>query len=359
MTRVPLASLGVIVSASAPARRSWLAVIGVSVVGSLAVALVVMAFLWPSKTSTVQDVPLAIAGDEASVSQVADMLEENASGTFDVIEVEDRDEAVDLIETREVYGAIVLAAPPATPEVLTASAGNAAVAQMLAGIAAQLQQQVAAQIAAAGGDPTTVTVPVTDVVPLTEADPNGSGLAAAAFPLTLGGMLAGILVSFVITGAVRRTTALVVFSALAGTLITVVLDTWFEYLAGDFWLNAAAVSLAVLATGAFIAGCNAVLGRAGLALAAVFTMLVANPLSAAAVPWQFLAAPWGEIGQYLVPGASNALLRSVSYFPEAATGTQWLVLAAWAVGGILLVLLGALRRGDRTDASAPDASTPA
>lgn len=76
---------------------------------------------------------------------------------------------------------------------------------------------------------------------------------------------------------------------------------------------------------------------------AVLTMFVGNPLSGATMPWQFLAAPWGAIGQLMVPGASGSLIRSLSYFPEASTAQQWWTLGVWALVGVVLALIGHFR----------------
>ena len=70
-------------------------------------------------------------------------------------------------------------------------------------------------------------------------------------------------------------------------------------------------------------------------------MLVANPISAAALPWQFLPEPWGLVGQWFQPGAGATLLRDLSYFPEASSiGFAVSVLAVWAVVSLALVALG-------------------
>lgn len=103
------------------------------------------------------------------------------------------------------------------------------------------------------------------------------------------------------------------FAVSAGILLTLVLQTWFEYLQGDFWVNALVSGMSVLATSAFIVGCTSLLG------------------------------PRGIIGQYMVPGASNALIRSTSYFPDADATRQWWVLGAWIAFGIALALVGHYR----------------
>ena len=106
----------------------------------------------------------------------------------------------------------------------------------------------------------TPKVTVTDVVPLADSDPTGAGIAAAAFPLTLGGMLGGILLSLLVAGAVRRLVGLAVFGVAAGALSALILQTWFGLLQGDWLLNAAALGLGMTATAAFIIGMNALLG---------------------------------------------------------------------------------------------------
>ena len=118
---------------------------------------------------------------------------------------------------------------------------------------------------------------------------------------------------------------------------------WFGVLQGDFWINGLAVSLAMFATAAFIVGMNALIGRAGIAVGAIVTMLIGNPLSSAAQPLQFTVAPWGAIGQWFVPGASGTLVRDLSYFPDANAAFAWLVLAAWALLGVIAMLAGHFR----------------
>lgn len=203
---------------------------------------------------------------------------------------------------------------------LTAPAGSAVATQLLNGVATQLQAQLTQQVAVAGGDPTAAPqVEVTPVVELSDADPTGSGLTAAAFPLMLGGMLGGILVSLTIAGVWRRLTAVTVFAAATSIVLTLVMQTWFEYLQGDFWLNVLAIGMSILATGMFIVGCVTLLGNPGVGVGAAVTMLVGNPLSAAAMPWQFIVEPWGAIGQFTVP---RRLQRAAAFAELLPRGRQ-------------------------------------
>jgi hypothetical protein len=327
--------------APAPVRHTkWARAVALGLAGALLVALIVLAFVWPVATAEPRNLPVAVAGPAAQVESLETALDEQTGGLFAFVDVEDRDAAVSAIEDRTAYGAIVLST---APEVLTASAANISIAQQLNGLAAQLQAQLAAQVTAAGGDGSHVTVTVTDVVPLAENDPNGAGLAVASFPLVLGGMLGGILVSLLVVGSWRRVTALVVYAVGAGLAVAGILQGWFGILQGDFLVNSSALALAMFATASIIVGLNAVIGRAGIGVGAVLTMLVGNPISAATLPHQFLAGPWGDIGQFFVPGAASTLIRDLSYFPDADASALWLTLAAWSAAGLLLTVVGHFR----------------
>ena len=210
------------------------------------------------------------------------------------------------------------------------------------------------EVIATGRTDTVVTV--TPIVPLADSDPTGAGLAAASFPLTIGGMLGGVLIAFGVAGALRRLAALAGFGAGVGLVLTLVLHTWFEFIPGDFWLNALAISLSITATAAFIVGCSSLLGRAGLGIAVIVTMFIGNPLAAAATPWQFLPEPSGIIGQFLAPGASNALIRTVSYFPSADASAQWWILIGWTALGVILTIAGHYR--SRVSGAAARAEAP-
>jgi hypothetical protein len=310
------------------------------VVGSLIVGLVVLAFVWPIATASAKDLPIAITGPTAEVSAVEKAANANAASVIDFQTVSDRDAAVSQIKHRTVYGAIVLGA---STEVLTASAGSPVATQLLTGLAGALQGQLAKQVAAAGGDPSSVSVLVTDVVPLASTDKSGTGLIAASFPLVLGGLLGGILVSLLVVGVVRRLVALLVYAVAAGFVLALILQTLFGILQGAFLVNVTVLSLAMLATASIIVGFNALIGPPGIAVGAVITMLIGNPISGAALPLQFLVAPWGQVGQFFVPGAASGLIREVSYFPDADNAWRWWVLIAWSAGGLILSAAGHFR----------------
>ena len=300
----------------------WIRSAGIAVGLAAIVTIVVLAFLWPSVTANVRNIPIALAGPSAQTTAVEAALKKEAPDTFAFTTVADRDAAVKLIKERKDYGAIVLGAPP---EVLTASAANSTIAQVLQTIAPKLQATT------------------TDIVPLASTDPRGSTIGASSFPMVLGGMLGGAVIAVAIVGVWRRVLALGVYAIVGSAAITGVLQGWFGGLLNDYFVNAGAIALVLVGIGGTMLGLAAIIGTAGIGVGPVLFLLGANPISGAALPVEFYVSPWGAIGQWFPPGAGATLLRDLSYFPKADTAFLWLVLAGWAVLGLLLSTLGHFR----------------
>ncbi|GAB3809855.1 hypothetical protein [Kribbella italica] len=302
------------------------------VVAGLTVLLTVLlvAFAWPAARSEPRDIPLAVAGPQSAVGQVAAALEQAMPGGFAIEPVADRETAVQAIKDRDVYGAIVL--DQAAPEVLTASAAGPVVAQLLTQVAGKL----AAQNPAAAPK-------VTDVVPLPADDPRGAGLAAGALPLVLGGILAAaMLTNFAKAGATRVVGA-VTFAATGALALTAVLQFWLGSFEGSYWANAGVIAMSIGAISLTLLGLEWLLGTAGLGLGAATMMLLGNPLSGLTSAPEMLPSGWGTLGQFLPPGAAGTALRSVSFFDGAGAGQSLLVLAGWLLVGLVLCGLGAAR----------------
>ncbi|QGU02480.1 hypothetical protein CKALI_08100 [Corynebacterium kalinowskii] len=185
---------------------------------------------------------------------------------------------------------------------------------------------------------------VTDVRPFTEHDSRGTGLTVAGFPMVLGGIVGGVLISFMIKGSRKSAGALVLYGILGGLALAGILQFGSQVIAGNFLINALVIGLSLSATTAFIVGLKALIGTPGLPIAAMTTMLLANPISSATRPKEFLPWHWGAIGQFFVPSSSAALLRTESYFPEAPTTILWATLISWTLFGFGLLLLAHLRK---------------
>lgn len=352
--------------------------IGIAVFAAAIVSLILLAFSWPTVTADPKDLPIAAVGDQKQIDQVA----ENApAGMLDLKNADSRADAEQMIRDRDVYGAVVLGDEP---EILVSSAASPAVAQQLRAMASTMQQQIDKQAisgmqdgleqmqdalkaaseaptgaqpgqpgqqqsppsAGEGADASTTEVPhvkVTDVVPLSDDDSTGAGLAIAGLPLTIGGIIGGVLTSMLVHSRRMRAVAVVVYGGVGGLALTLILQSWFGILQGNFGLNVLAAGLAVAATAALINGFVSLIGSGGIAIGAILTMFIGNPISSLQQPKEFLVGAWGEIGQFFVPGAAGTLLRDLSYFPDSAMATQWWVLIGWFVLGLALIIVGHFR----------------
>jgi hypothetical protein len=294
--------------------------------------VVVTAFAWPAARLAPRHLPVAVAGSATPAAAVAREISRGHPGAFRIIPAAGAAQARQDIAGRRAYGAIVVGGP--SPLVLTASAASPAVAQLLT--------QVAGQMAG-------VRAPVRDVVPTDPGDPHGAAFGAMLLPLVITSILGGALLALAVGSVPGRIAGLAVFSAGGGAAVAATAMGWLSILPGNYAATAAIIGLIVLAVAATVAGLGAVAGRAGRAaagvgLGAAIMLVLGNPFSGATSAPELLPSPWGQIGQWLPPGAGATLLRAVGYFNGSRAGEPWAVLAAWAGAGLLLLALSAVRR---------------
>jgi hypothetical protein len=291
-------------------------------------ALLIPLFAAPAANLAPRDLPIAVAGPPQLTAQLA----KAHPGACEVTAVSGAAEADTKIKSRLVYGAILVTA--AGPEVHVASAASPAVAQLLTQAAAGLSPDA----------------PVRDIVPVDPDDPRGAAFGAGFLPLAITSLLAGVLVYLFVPRRSARLIALGSFAALAGVAGAAVQIGWLGILPGDYWAVAGTLALFTLAISAAMTGTTALIGREGLALGAVVMFLVGNALSGIAAAPELLPQPWGEVGQWLPIGAGGTLLRSVAYFGGNGGGFSAAVLSAYAIGGLLLTLIGRSRIAKRGEA---------
>lgn len=316
---------------------------------TLMISVLLTAFTWPSVRSYVHDVPVAVAGPTAAVEQVSAALDQRLPDGFSITEVADTAAAEQLIRDREVYGAIDVSS--GTPQVITASAASAAVAQTLQSVASGLSQ--------AQGHGTSGTSPTRDLVTLPADDPRGAGLAAGALPLVMGGLLAALLLTKLVRGTARRVTGALAFAITAGLAVAAILQFWLGSLGGSYSANSGAIALTMAATSLSIIGLESLLGYAGFGLGAVVMMLIGNPLSGNSTAPEMLPGWSGTLGQLLPPGAGGQLLRSTAFFDGHRATHPFIVLMTWLAFGAVLCLASSLRARRATTVAAGLLRTPA
>ncbi|GAA4424122.1 membrane protein [Georgenia halophila] len=320
-------------------------VLGLVLAVAAVVAVIVSAFTWANVRSEPHELPIAVAAPAPLAEQVSTQLVESAGReAFEISTVADRAAAVDLVQDREVYGAVVVGQEGG--EILTASAASPAVAQMLTQLAAGVPPQ-------AGGP-----FRVTDVVPLPSDDPRGIGLSAGLLPLVIAGILTAALLATLVGTVGLRVVGVALAAATGGMATVGVLQGWLGSLEGSYWANSAVAALAIGAVGATLLGLYRLLGRPGLGLGAATMVLLGNPLSAAGSAPEMLPEGWGTLGQLLPPGAAGTALRSVAFFDGAGATVPLIVLTSWLVVGLVLAMLP-VHRGENGARAARDGQSAA
>ena len=290
--------------------------------------LLVTAYMWSSARLAPRDLPIDVAGPRPAVTAVTRQITRADPGAFRITSTSPAGARRD-ITGRRAYGAIILGGR--TPELLTASAASPVVAQLLT--------QVVDKMAG-------VSSPVRDIVPIDSNDPRGAAFGAMLLPLVVTSIMAGALLTLMISAVPWRLAGLAVFTIGGGTALAAAAKIWLGIFPGGYFTLAGVISLIALAVAATVTGLGSLTGHrgravVGIALGAVITFALGNPFAGATSAPELLPRPWGTIGQWLPPGAGATLLRAVEYFNGARAGQPWAVLAAWAGGGIALIMVSA------------------
>jgi hypothetical protein len=180
--------------------------------------------------------------------------------------------------------------------------------------------------------------------------------------LVITSIVGGLVLTLPAASAPWRLGGLGLFALGGGAATAAIAQSWLAIVPGGYCAVAAVTGLIALAVSAAVAGLGSLAGRAGraaagLGLGAAAMMVLGNPFSGAASAPEMLPRPWGQIGQWLPPGAGATLLRSVAYFDGARSAGLWATLAIWAVAGLAMVTLSAglgHRRASRPAQTAAD-----
>lgn len=325
---------------SSTAPRSWIQVLGLSLGLPIIIALMLFAFLAPATSSGPEDLPLAVTGPAPAVEQLSLGLQEQLPGGFEIRESASHEELQKSIHNRETIGGIAVD-PVAGTTVYTAAGNGSPYAALLT--------QFAEGLRARGQQVTTV-----ELAPVSENDPQGTGIAMLGMPLAFGGMISAALLTLAFRGRMwHRMLGSLGVSLIGGLVVALILQSGYELFDPELsvWAIAGVIALGIAATSLAVTGLGSLIGIPGVAIGAVLTIFVANPLAGLASGWWWLPAPWGIIGQYLPIGATGDLLRSVAFFDgQGGTRALW-VLLTWALVGALLIILGSRRERRATPES--------
>lgn len=302
----------------------------------------VMSYIGAFHDPTPHRIELGLVAPEQVASSSVARLNALSGDPLAARVVSSEQQARQQVRAGELSAALVVDPAGTTDRLLVASGGGAstvtAVEQVVGGVE-QAQQRSA----------TTV-----DVVPLQAGD--GRGLSG--FYLVVGWLVGGYLVASVLGvagGAAPvtrrragiRLAALVpyaVLSGLGGALIAgPVLGALEGHTVALWWTGALLVFAAAAATTAL----QVLFGIVGIGAAVLIFVVLGNPSAGGAYQTDLLPGFWRGIGMLLPNGAGTDTVRRIVYFEGSGIGTHLLVIALWALAGLVVSLLAASRRSDR------------
>jgi hypothetical protein len=311
---------------NSPAARARLAVARI-VLGGLAMvfaftALYVAAFHAPRA----KGFDVGVVGTPAQAARLQAQLDAASADAFDVRHYDTEPQARAALLRTDVHGVLV----PGARRIL--------VAEALGAMPTQAVTSALTGVASANGTPARVQ----DLRPLPSGDRRGLSSLFTVIGTLIPSLVFGALLSVLgrALPARVRWPAVVAFAALAGLIAAFDVEVLTGAFDGEFAGVALVAGLLALAVSAAAHGLGHLGGPPGIVLAILMLILLGMSSAGGAVTYQFEPGFYGAISQLLPPGAALTAVRNVEYFDWHATLVPFVVLGAWAIGGLALGLLG-------------------
>ncbi len=297
----------------------------------------IVSYVGAFHSPTPHRIPLAVVVPAPESSQVVTKLNLIPSAPLHATAASSLAAARRLIGDEAVSAALVINPAAKTDTLLIASADGSSVAS------------AAEQVITAAEASQHRSVAVTDIVPLQRGDYHG----LAGFYLVVGWAVGGYLVAALLgiaSGARPATTprtlnrliAFVLYaivSGLAGAIVVgPVLGALTGHLIALWWLGA----LLVFAVGAVTLAFQTLFGVIGIGVTILFFVILGNPSAGGAYQPALLPPFWRAISSALPNGAATDAVRRIVYFGGYDIGDHLIVLASYAVAGVVIAIIGSI-----------------
>ncbi|MFJ6426143.1 DUF3533 domain-containing protein [Streptomyces hydrogenans] len=321
-------------------RRATVLVIGVIALQLLFVASFVGALHEPR----LKDVPFGVvASPQPLAERTANRLDELPGSPLNPRVLPDEEAAREQILNRDIDGALLVHPTGSTDTLLVATGGGRTLATALGTLTATL------------GEAQGRAVRTVDVAPSSRHDFN----SLSSFYVVVGWCVGAYLCASILaisagarpanpTRAATRLGTMTLVSLVGGLGGALIVGPILGAVPGSVWALWGLGALTVFAVGATTLAFQELFGITGVGLAILLIVIAGNPSAGGALPLPMLPPFWQAIGPALPPGAGTWAARSISYFDGNDMTSSLLVLSAWAVGGVLVTLLAAMRRHRRT-----------
>jgi hypothetical protein len=269
-------------------------------------------------------IPLGVVGPPAEVAQLSAGLTAKAPGALLLTAFPSEQAARAAVDGRSVDGAVILQA--GGPQLIVAGGAGPAVSGAITAIIGGAFQ--------AQGTP--LSVETVDAFPA--GDPDGLILFFTVLALLIGSVISGALIGLGRGLTWRsRLSLLAAYGAAAG-LVGMGTASWVAggYGAG-FWSAAGLVALAAAALAVATAAGARLLGRPGVALAALVLVLFDVVSSGGPLGSPMLPGFYRWLAQGMPAGQLYSAMRGALLFAGAGVGGPLVVLTAWLVGGLALM----------------------
>ncbi|MGA4847964.1 DUF3533 domain-containing protein [Streptomyces sp. G5(2025)] len=321
---------------SAVTPRAALLVIGVLALQLLFIASYVGALHDPRP----KDVAFGVVAPGPAAERTADKLGKLPGGPLDPRVLKDEATARRQIMHRDIDGALVVDPRGTTDTLLVASGGGTALSRTLTTLLTEVD---AAEKR---------TVKTEDVAAASDKDFNG----LSSFYLVVGWCVGGYLCASILAisagsrasnlpRAIIRLGTMALYSIVGGLGGAIIIGPILGALPGSIMGLWGLGALVVFGVGAITLALQALTGIVGIGLAVLIIVIGGNPSAGGAFPLPMLPAFWKAIGPWLPPGAGTWSARSIAYFEGNALTGPLLVLAAWALVGVVVTLALSARRG--------------
>ena len=314
--------------------------------GALGVTLVsavfIVSFIGGLHTPGPRSVPIGLVGSPAQASRLDATLGHQAPGAFAISSYPSATAARNAIGDRSIDAALVPG--PAGQHLLVASAVSEA------------ETNAIIKAFEAGAARAHVPLAVQDIRPLHNGDPEGLAqlffcVALLAPSLVFGNMLISKIGTRL--NEFRHLGLIALYSVIVAAVATAIADAGIGALTGAPW--------GIFGIGALLAFATAVIGAAATRWAStigyVVLLLLFVPVgissSGSTLGPRMITPWWAGVGQALPVGSAQPAVRNVTYFNSHAIVDPLLILSAWALAGVIALILAAfLHPSTTTTASA-------
>lgn len=308
--------------------------IAAGLIGAIAATLLslvfILTFLWALHAPGPRAVPVGVADSPAQVSAVSSALDHQAPGGFNVIGYPSEPAARNAILTRVVDAALVPG--PSAPLLLTASAAGPAVTSATV---------KAFQGAIAASTPFTVQ----DIRPLPPNDPDSLSQVFVVVALLTPSLVFGRQLVTRIRPAVSpllQVPMIAVYAAIVGAVTTVLADPVIGALTGAPWGLFGIGTLLAFAAAVVSAAAARWASSAGYLVITLLFIAIGIPSSGVTLGPNMITAWYADLGKALPPGTAMPAIKNTVYFSGSNITAPLLILSAWALAGILAMVMAAI-----------------